>query len=154
MVFKLELDLESVAQVQLANAICVEEKTSLREVFQTLKEEQRASVMICRDGILQGIFTERDALHVMADEKSLDGPIEAYMSTNPVTINVSDTMQTAITKMSKGGYRRLPVVDNQMRPMGLMTVTEILRYLVEHFPEYVYNLPPEPHHTTQEREGA
>jgi hypothetical protein len=29
-----------------------------------------------------------------------------------------------------------------------------MHYLAEHFPSVIYNLPPEPHHSTQEREGA
>jgi hypothetical protein len=56
--------------------------------------------------------------------------------------------------MSKGGYRRLPIVDEAGKPTGILRVKGILRYLVEHFPAVVYNLPPEPHQTTQQREGA
>jgi hypothetical protein len=56
--------------------------------------------------------------------------------------------------MSFGGYRRLPIVDDKGRPTGLLKVPGILHYLVEHFPNVVYNLPPTPHHSTQEREGA
>ena len=44
--------------------------------------------------------------------------------------------------------------DEQNRPLGIVKVSGILRFLVEHFPKVVYTLPPKPHHITQEREGA
>ena len=37
---------------------------------------------------------------------------------------------------------------------GVLKVSGILHYLVEHFPKVVYTLPPEPHHKTAAREGA
>ena len=56
--------------------------------------------------------------------------------------------------MAHGGYRRLPIVDDQGRPTGIIKVEGIMHYLVEHFPSTVYNLPPNPSVVQQEREGA
>ena len=56
--------------------------------------------------------------------------------------------------MAKGGYRRLPVVDEAGHPIGVLGVSRLLEYLVEHFPKVVYTLPPQPHRASQEREGA
>jgi hypothetical protein len=35
-------------------------------------------------------------------------------------------------------------VDDGARPIGLLSVMQIVHYLVEHFPVAVYNLPPNP----------
>jgi CBS domain-containing protein len=83
----------------------------------------------------------------------LDGPIEAVMVSSPVTLSVEDTIGTAILRMSSGGYRRLPIVDRQGRAMGVLQVSGIVHYLVEHFPKMVYNLPPVPHPAMHDREG-
>jgi CBS domain-containing protein len=56
--------------------------------------------------------------------------------------------------MVSGGYRHLPVVDEEGRPVGVLSVKQIMHYLVEHFPSTVYNLPPDPRVVPQEREGA
>jgi branched-chain amino acid transport system substrate-binding protein len=48
----------------------------------------------------------------------------------------------------------LPIVDELGRPTGILTVQGIMHYLVEHFPAAIYNLPPVPHHSFQQREGA
>ena len=81
-------------------------------------------------------------------------PIETVMTRRPATICVTDTVEAAIAKMSLGGYRRLPVLDAEGRPIGLLKVSSILHYLVQHFPKFVYNLPPEPGQSCQDREGA
>ncbi|MCP4190558.1 MAG: CBS domain-containing protein [Planctomycetaceae bacterium] len=154
MVFQLHLDTEKVEHIDLSEPLCVSPEVSVRAVLETLKETRRSNVLICRDGKLIGIYTERDALRMMAAQADIDGPIEKSMSCNPVSIQAQDTVQAAIKRMASGGYRRLPVVDADNRPVGLLKVTAILHYIVQHFPQYVYNLPPSSDHTTKQREGA
>lgn len=156
MVFQLQLDVETVQQAHPSKPILVEPGTSVREVFQLLKKSDQGSVLVHEqpDGKLVGIFTERDVVKLMASQANLDQPVSQVMTRDIVAIQNSDTVKTAITEMAKGGYRRLPIVDAQGRPVGLLKVSGILRYLVEHVPKSVYNLPPRPHHSTQQREGA
>lgn len=71
-----------------------------------------------------------------------------------MTVAMTDPVERAIREMWRGGYRHLPVVDEQGRPVGVLPVANVLHYLVEHFPHYIYNLPPVPHHSLQRREGA
>ena len=154
MVFDLHLETETVGHMDLPLPVCVEPDVSVREVFGQLKESQRGSVSVCRNGKLIGIFTERDALALMATGEDVDIPIESVMSHKPATILASETIRSAIEKMSIGGYRRLPVLDDNGCPVGLLKVSAILHYLVEHFPAFVYNLPPRPKQAVQQREGA
>jgi hypothetical protein len=46
------------------------------------------------------------------------------------------------------------VVDEDGRPVGVLSVRRIMHYLAEHFPTTVYNLPPDPSAIPQAREGA
>jgi acetoin utilization protein AcuB len=46
--------------------------------------------------------------------------VKDVMSSNPVTILPTDTLQTALTRMGKN-FRRLPVVDEQSRLVGIIT---------------------------------
>ncbi len=110
--------------------------------------------MVCLDGKLLGIFTERDALRLLADGAALNMPVASVMVKNPVTLRSTDTVAHAIALMSAGGFRRLPIVAGNGQILGVLKVSNILRYLVEHFPKVVYTLPPEPHHRPSQREGA
>ncbi len=152
--FRLNLNSETVQQVYSADPLCIELGASIRDVMRLLRERNRGCALICREGKLAGIFTERDALKLMASQANLDRPIDEVMMADPVTITLTESVADAITKMSQGGYRRLPVVDDAGVPLGVMKVSGILHYFVEHFRNVVYTLPPQPHHAMQEREGA
>ena len=137
-----------------AEPVSFETTTTVREVLHRLKELRTGAALICRDGILVGVFTERDGLKLLAQGADLDMPIEQVMTRDPITVSQDTTVADAIAQMSSGGYRRMPIVDQDGRPTGLLKVAGILHYLVQHFPNIVYTLPPQPHHATQEREGA
>jgi CBS domain-containing protein len=119
-----------------------------------LKQQATGAAMVCRDCKLLGVFTERDALKLLADGSDLDQQVAAVMVRDPVTLRTDDTVGKAIGLMAAGGFRRLPVVDGQGRISGVLKVSGIIRYLVDHFPKTVYTLPPAPHHKTVQREGA
>jgi CBS domain-containing protein len=152
--FQLDLNSETVERLDPIAPLCVETDVSAREVFDHLKNLKRSAVMVCRDDLLIGIFTERDALRLMASGADLDVPIESVMARQPVTLTSGDSVATAISRMSEGGYRRLPIVDRRGVPIGVISVRHIVRYLVEHFPSAIYTLPPGPDSTTKDREGA
>lgn len=153
MVFESSLNTESVSEA-LTTPVCVEAGVTVREVFALLKERRTGSVLICEGRRLKGIFTERDALRLMARGDSLDVPIEDAMVTTPSTISADSTVGDAIRAMFSGGYRRLPVLDADGLVAGIIKVSSVVNYLVEHFPEAIYNLPPEPDPIMQEREGS
>ncbi len=153
--FQLNLTTESVTQICLKDAVTCATSDTILEVTLRLREQVTGAAMIISDdGVLEGISTERDALKLMASQGSFDQPISAVMTGNPTTIPSTASVAEAISKMSSGGYRRLPVVDSDGKPIGLVKTSLLVHYLVEHFPEVIYNLPPDPHHVTQEREGA
>jgi len=44
--------------------------------------------------------------------------------------------------MSVAGYRTIPLIDAEGRPIGVVTVNDVLRWLAGQFPEAVLNLRP------------
>lgn len=154
MSFQLHLDSERVGHAFLVTPLIVAPTTLVHEVFQRMREERRGAILICDDDKLVGIFTERDALRLMADLANLDVPVSQVMVRNPVCLPPDATVGRAIKVMARGGFRQLPIVDGSGKPLGILKVSGILHYLVQHFPGVIYNLPPQPHHTTQTREGA
>lgn len=150
---ELNLTTESVSRAHLLAPICVEPATPLREVFERLKGEGRGSILVCHDGSLVGIFTERDALRLMAHGGNLDVPVESVMVRNPATIDAEATVADAIGRMTSGGFRRLPIINGDRQPIGVVQVASIVHYLVEHFPKTIYNQPVVSHPVTQQREG-
>ena len=154
MAFQLSLNTELLEAASPKKPLIVEPELPVCEALRLMKAEQSGNVLVCRDGVLVGIFTERDALRLMAVSADLQVPMVQVMVADPVTVEAHQSVAHAIATMSQGGYRRLPLVDEEGRPVGVIVVTGIVHFLVEHFPETVYNLPPQPEPMTQEREGA
>ncbi len=152
--FHLNLETETVDHAYPKPPLCVDVEATVADAVAALNEAGRGGAIVVENGRVVGVFTERDVLQMIAAGESLDQPLRSKMTPNPVTVRKSDTVGRAIELMATGGYRRLPIVDDDHRPIGTVTVSGILHYLVEHFPTIVYTLPPRPHHTLQEREGA
>ena len=152
--FQLHLETESVEQAHPTKPVCVLPEDSIRHVMRVLKSSPTSAAMVCRDGKLEGIFTERDALRQLADGSDMDVPVSTVMVQQPVTIRMSDSVGKAISLMSSGKFRQVPVVDGQGHVIGVVGVAGLLRYLVEHFPRIIYTLPPSPHHKMETKDGG
>ena len=75
--FQLNLASETVAQAHPEEPLIVAPSVSLRDVLQLMQSRNRGSVMVCSAGAtLEGIFTERDVVSLMAGDVDLDVPIE------------------------------------------------------------------------------
>ena len=86
-------------------------------------------------GDLVGILTERDFLTRVAGEEGYEQlPVERYMTPAPETVLLSDLLAVALAKMDVGGYRHLPVVA-EGKPVGVISVRDILRHLTAFFPD-------------------
>jgi CBS domain-containing protein len=148
-----DLRTETVLQAGPIPPVRVQADLPVRAALELLREIGRSAVLVCEGDRLVGIFTERDALRILASEGDLDAPIKGSMAQNLVTVRETDSVETAISKMSTNGYRRLPIVDDQGRPTGLLDVSGVIHWLVDHFPSEVYNLPPVAKPAMHQREG-
>ncbi len=165
MSFQLSLSTESVSSAYPDQPTFVTPTATVGEVIQLFSAQQTGSVLICADdspegGRLLGIFTERDALKCMAAVSSgeqpelMSQPVSDVMSTELSTLRADTSVSEAIKLMSQGGYRHLPIVAEDGKPVGMENVYGIVHYLVDHFPQTIYNLPPNPRAIPSEREGA
>ncbi len=145
---------ETLGNLDLLPPIVVEETMSYGEVLERMRRLQRGSVVICNNGAVSGVFTERDYLYKHCLERvDPKTPIGRVMSTHPVTVHSDRTLGEAIELMHEKRFRNLPIVDDDGHPTGLLTVGRIIRYLAENFPAEVMNLPPTLD-LPQEAEGA
>ena len=55
----------------------------------------------------------------------------------------TDPIVYALNKMSVGGFRHVPLVDEERRPVGIISVKDIVDYIVDFFPNDVLTLPPD-----------
>jgi CBS domain-containing protein len=149
------LRVESVSRLDPTPPHAVEDMAPVSAAVELMRREKVGCVLVTRAGKLVGLFTDRDLLtRVLAAGLPLSAPMAECLTPNPVTVHPKDPIQTALKRMEKGGYRHLPVIDDQHRPVGVLSVRRVMHYLVEHFPALVYNHPPDPHRYPDAAEGA
>jgi CBS domain-containing protein len=56
--------------------------------------------------------------------------LKDIMTANPKTLNVSETVRHAAESLSGGGYHSLPVIDDARQLVGIVTSTDLIRYLL------------------------
>lgn len=153
--FQLDLNSEPIQQAHPdTKPLVVAPDTPIRQVLHQMQQGRKSTALVLRGDKLAGIFDERDALRFMAERGPLDAPISSVMVSQVVTVKESDSVGDAIELMAEHGFRRLPLVDDAGRARGLIKVSGVLHWLVEHFPNLVYTLPPEPHAAPKQAEGA
>ena len=61
----------------------------------------------------------------------MDVPIAEIMTPSPVTLDARDSIAYALHAMDLGGYRHMPIVDEEGRPIGIISVRDILGFLMQ-----------------------
>ncbi len=125
--------------------ICLPETTTVHDaVERMLAGRQAAVVIVDGEGRLAGIFTERDVLTRVVG-KGLDShrtPLSTVMTRDPEALSARDRICYAVNQMSVAGYRTIPLVDPERKPIGIVTVNHVIKWLAHLFPEAVLNLRP------------
>ena len=141
----------------LGPAITMPAQSTLHDVVKKLQEQHIGCVLVTgADGKLAGIFTERDLLNKVALHP-LDWSKERvadYMTPDPETLRPDDRIAWALKLMHIGGYRHVPLTDRDGRPVGVVSIKDIIEYIIDLFPSPVLNLPPEPHRGPSTDEGG
>jgi len=144
-----------VRDLELQSDHRIDPSTPLAEVYRAFDEQRHGAAMVCSGDTLVGIFTQRDVLYRTALENlDPDTPVSEVMSDRPVTIGLDQGLAAAIQAMVEGGYRHIPVVDENGDPVGLLSSRVILRFIADHYPEAVLNLPPRLHQVMTRSEGG
>jgi CBS domain-containing protein len=123
--------------------LSVPPSASLREAVTIMREHHVGCVLVVDGDRLAGILTERDLLLKM-ENIGLDEPVARLMTPDPETLQLDDPIVWALNRMSVGGYRHVPLVDPDGRPVGILSVKDIVHYIVALFPNEVLTLPPDP----------
>jgi CBS domain-containing protein len=150
-----DLHTEPIAHLDLSEYTLVESGTSVRDTIAKMRAEKHNCAFITKKGKLTGIFTDRDVLRRIVDRPDLwDHPIEEVMTHRPKTLRAGQPTGDALKIMNDLHFRNTPVLEEDGGIAGNLTHFSIIRYLADHYPEAVYNLPPQPDVYAEEREGG
>jgi CBS domain-containing protein len=121
---------------------------TVTKAIETMRKKKVGAVMVVakkRPRKLVGILTERDLLQRVLVRRGYGRlALEKVMTPAPETLRPMDSLAYALNKMSVGRFRHVPLVDEKQVPVGMLSIRDVIDYVVELIPEQVLNLPPEP----------
>ena len=116
-----------VKHIMIEDVVTAKLNITIKDAVRTLHEKHVGSIVITDDNQkCVGIFTERDAVRIIANEVPLDTTIDQVMTKNVVTIGEEASLEEARRLVISHGIRHLPVVDNKGKLTGLLSVRKLL----------------------------
>ena len=104
---------------------------SVREAIELLFKRHVGCIVVVDDEQkCIGLFTERDAIRIVAQNVPLDAPVEKIMTKNPFTVNEDSTFDEAKKIIKSAKVRHLPVITTSGKLVGLISVRTILDELI------------------------
>jgi len=97
------------------------------DVAQAMVDRNIGAVPVLRDGLLVGIFSERDLMRrvVVEGRDCRTTRVEEVMTEDPLTVSPDESLENCMLMMRRHGFRHLPVCDGkQLR--GIVSLRDIL----------------------------
>lgn len=135
---------DPVSNIMAVDIVSVQDGQPLSEVRRFMADLGVHHVPVLTGKKLVGLvsFTDMMKLSLVingATEHTIDTIIDQQftikdvMSDNLVTLNVKDSVRQAADKLSEGSFHSLPVVDENDNLVGIVTSTDLIRYLSDQY---------------------
>ena len=148
---------EPIDDILFREPVIVKKDIKVSDAVALFNEKDVGCVLVVDDrNKLIGIFTERDVIRKIIN-KGLDinkEKIESYMTKRPDSLCPSDPIAYALNRMAAGGYRHVPLINEQNEPVGFLSVRDIIDHLADYYSNEILNLPPSPHTKQLSRDGG
>ena len=134
---------DPISNFDLQKPVIVELGTSLENVLNKMQETKNNCVLTLSNEQLNGILTERDIL-LKVTGQGYDfqlTTIDEFITPNPEYISPEDPLAYALNKMHIGGFRNVPVVNDEMYPVGIISISDIISTIAYYFHNEIIKLP-------------
>lgn len=136
--------LKPIKNLRVRKPLTLQSRKSAHDALDLLQAKHATCLLIIQDQKLVGILTERDLItKALPSGKPLNAIfVDDIMTRNPESFQADDSIAFVLNAMHVGGYRHVPVVDDRNHPLAIVSVRDIMGFIVEHFSEEILNLPP------------
>ena len=108
--------------------VSVEPDHTVANAAGILREKRIGALLVCQDGEMRGIISERDIVAAIAAGKRgiADTPVSEIMTAKVERCTAKDTIVSIHRRMEEGRFRHMPVFrDDEL--IGLVSITDIAR---------------------------
>ena len=123
----------SLRQTLERELISCDRQTSVTDAAKLMDGTNIGAIVITRDGKPEGILTDRDiVLRCVAEDLDCQATLVADVMTTPVAcLSLDAGIFNVVQCMRRNGVRRVPIVDDEGRVVGLVSMGDVLQLLSE-----------------------
>jgi CBS domain-containing protein len=120
----------------------IDATTPVLQAVRLMAERHVGALPVTRDGMLAGMLSERDYARkvVLLGRSSADTPVSEIMSTPVVTVTPADGVRHCMQLMTERRIRHLPVVGADGRMVGMISIGDLVRAVIEEQQETIEQL--------------
>ena len=141
-----EFLLEPLSKVMRTQLATISPNEGVGIAAEAMAEGHFGCVLVTEGDVLVGILSERDIVTriVAKGMDAGDQIVRDVMTPNPETLTAEDQLVYALNIMAVGGFRHVPVVADGCHLIGIVSIRDIHRAVLEHFEQEILTLPPRP----------
>ena len=120
-----------VARLMTSKLVTADPDTWVEDAADMLLDNHIGSIIVSdEEGALEGILTNTDFIRIVAESKpKAKTSVERYMTTDLITVDAQDHIQTAADIMIEEDVSHLPVTDDDGVVIGILTKTDLTAYI-------------------------
>jgi CBS domain-containing protein len=146
-----------VSEAMTASIDLMDPSASVQEAATRMAELDVGAIFVGRADSIVGILTDRDIIVrvVVEGKHPAEVTVKDAMTADVVTCDADDEIEQAFGEMREGQFRRMPVLDEAGKPVGIVTMSDLARHVEspEKVAEKLREIS-EPHRSREAPEGA
>jgi CBS domain-containing protein len=120
-----------VGDVMARGVDLVDPSATVQVAATQMAELDVGAILIGNAERIEGILTDRDIIVRVVVEGSSPANVQArdVMTPDVVTCRAEDTIEAAFSAMRQGQFRRMPVLDEAGKPVGVVALSDLAKHI-------------------------
>lgn len=128
---------------------------SIRTAIELMQSKGSGYIVIAEKKKVIGILTEKEVTQkILGKDINWNAPVIDFTNPLPTTASPDDSVGEAVDAMAKHNCYHLPLLDEDQKLVGVISVRTLIRFLAGFYPAEIYNLPPNFDQIMQSPEGG
>ena len=123
--------LETILNWKGNDVYSVTPETTVFEALKLMRDKNVGALLVCHEGKLIGIISERDYARKIAIEgrNSRNTPVSDIITTDPMTLTSAATVGDCMSLMANQRIRHLPVLDGE-KIIGVVSMGDLVKWMM------------------------
>ncbi len=131
--------MSSVEVLAMKNLVIAHPDDKVLEAVERMTRRRVGAILVVEDDKLVGIFSERDVLQrVVARERDpRTTRLGEVCTREPLAVRRDSHVKECVDLVKRHGIRHVPLVDDEGRPVGILSSRDFLSYVINELEELI-----------------